>query len=96
MRRLRSVELRLSDCRARNRKFRHRIRPRKRHPPVYGISSPATSDNEGSHADALRVTQIFENPHFFLAKGAASLNDIAQGKLGDCWLLSAPAIASTT
>lgn len=45
-------------------------------------------------ADVHRVTQIFDNPHFFANESPGS-NDIVQGQLGDTWFLSALATVST-
>jgi Calpain family cysteine protease len=45
-------------------------------------------------ADVQRVTQIFDNPSFFI--DGANSNDIVQGAIGDCWFCSALATMSTS
>jgi hypothetical protein len=44
--------------------------------------------------DVRRVTELFDNPHFFPVGGVASSSAIKQGGLGDCWFLSALATVS--
>lgn len=43
--------------------------------------------------DALRVTEIFEHPQFFVDSAASS--GVAQGLLGDCSVLSELAVIAT-
>lgn len=47
-----------------------------------------------SGKDVQRVTEIFDNPHFFPEGGAITSNAIRQGALGDCYFLSALATVS--
>lgn len=57
---------------------------------LYGLSGGTFNPS-----DVQRVTEIFENPRFFI--GGASSNDIIQGDpIGNCWFVSALATMSTT
>jgi hypothetical protein len=43
--------------------------------------------------EALRVTQIFDKPQFFINGTTAS--DVAQGAIGDCWFVAALSVVAT-
>ncbi|KAG6877415.1 hypothetical protein C0993_007658 [Termitomyces sp. T159_Od127] len=79
-------------CRAKNRKFRdvEFDLENDKHQCLHGLDF---SFNVYAPSDVLRITQIFDKPQFF-ANGPDS-NDIIQGKIGDCWFLSALATIST-
>ncbi|KAG7093328.1 hypothetical protein E1B28_007008 [Marasmius oreades] len=85
-----SVSRIAAECRAQNRRFRdHEFDVENdRERCLHGLTS-----EDYKPADVRRVTQIFENPQFFV--DGASSNDIKQGSIGDCWFVSALATMST-
>ncbi|KAG5333109.1 hypothetical protein C0989_006285, partial [Termitomyces sp. Mn162] len=82
-----------ASCRARNMKFRdvEFDLERDRERCLRGLAQDSSDTYKPS--DAQRVTAIFKKPRFYV--GGANPSDIIQGKLGDCWFLSALATMST-
>ena len=59
---------------------------------LYGLDT--VSSERPKLSDVQRVTEIYDDPTFFL--GGPDANDVKQGRLGDCWFLSALSMMSTS
>ncbi|QRV99618.1 calpain family cysteine protease [Ceratobasidium sp. AG-Ba] len=58
---------------------------------LHGLTPP--SHGPFTPADVMRVSEIFDNPTFFV--DGATYSDIQQGQVDDCWFMSALATVST-
>ncbi|KEP45949.1 calpain-1 catalytic subunit [Rhizoctonia solani 123E] len=87
------VEAIAKQCRARNRRFRdvEFDLEEDKERCLHGLGT--STEDKYTPADVMRVTQIFQQPQFFI--DGAKWSDIMQGRIGDCWLLSALATVST-
>ncbi|KAH6908345.1 hypothetical protein BKA70DRAFT_1400476 [Coprinopsis sp. MPI-PUGE-AT-0042] len=86
------VEYIAKECRAKNVRFRDREFDLDYDP--FRCLHGYTEYIDCSGKDVQRVTEIFDDPHFFPEGGAITSNAIRQGDLGDCYFLSALATVS--
>ncbi|KAJ9603751.1 hypothetical protein H2200_011937 [Cladophialophora chaetospira] len=89
---IRDVKRIIKECRAANQKYTDSHWDIERDLKITRIRDcldglVVSDDDKENPADAKRVTDIFENPKFYV--NGASYDDILQGSAGDCWFLAA-------